>query len=487
MKSIQTKSVRIIGSLIRALVCSTLLTLTPVLAATWEWDVSTDLGLIYTDNLRLQTPPFDESDTVVRIAPTIRLAADDDRIEADMRYSPEAYFYGEDSDANEVFHIVDAELTATLVRNALFLYLSGTNFQTMVSPDVPFQLSNLPITGNRVDSTILEARPYWEQNLGFADVLALVEYVDTRYDQAPTSIADSVQDNTIKRGMLDVNNYSRQQGFALGFEYAYNRVEYELATPWDYQQASVSIGYWVNGTTRIFVSGGLESSYENILDPSLKDELWEAGFQYAPNARLNLVIAAGERSFGSSIRADLSYRQRRGETTLSYSETPVSRADLARDNRRPLSETDSLNAFLDRPGESDRFVRKVGQFQTMIGLPKTDLTLRVFLERRDQRTSDLGTPLGDERLGGAALRWSWRFGSRSTLGFDTDIARREEFIDTVEFESVLTRFSADFSFQLSRRMRLILLAQRTEEDSDDGSARNYTENQYRLTLRTEFL
>lgn len=454
-------------------------------SAPWEWEVGADLSVIHTDNLRLLEEPFDESDTVYVIRPTITLSTDGDRVYADIRYQPEAFFYSEASESDEVYHVADAQIRTAFIKDALFLYLSGTNYQTMVSPDVNFQTSNLPVTGNRVDSTVLEVRPYWQQNLGFADILAEVAYVDTSYDETPASSADFNQNNIIKSGGLDLNNHSQQQGIAWGLKYTYVRVEYDIAQPWDYQNASMNLGYWFNGMTRVFVSGGLESSYENFLDPSLEDQTWEAGFQYAPNARLDMEFAYGERSFGASARANITYRLRRGNLSLSYHEAPSTRAEVSRD-RRPLSVTDNLGTVLDRPGEADRFVTRTGELAMDIELAKSDMSLRLFVERRDDRTDDFGVPIGDEQFRGAAFRWGWRLGSKSTLGLEGDAVRREEFNQAVRSDSKLLRLAVDFAFEVSSNVTMIVRAQRADENSNDGTGRNYTENQFGLTLRTAF-
>lgn len=454
-------------------------------AAQWEWELGGEVSVIHTDNLRLVESPFEDSDTVYLIRPLIGLTTEGDRVDIDFRYAPEAFYYSDASDSDEVFHLLDAVMTTTLVRDAFFFDLRATNYQTMVSPDVVFQVGNLPATGNRVDSTVLEARPYWQQDLGFADIFAELTYEDSRFDEAADTPSDFNQDNIVKTGALNLDNFSQQQGFAWGLGYSYLRAEYELAVPYDYQTASVNLGYWLNGVTRIFVEGGLESAFDNPIDPALEDERWEAGFQYSPNARLNVEIAAGERTFGSSVRADISYRLRRGDLSLTYSESPTTRAEVGRD-RRPLSDTDSLDTVLDRPGEADRFISRVGELATDIELVKSEMSLRVFFEEREQRTNQVGTPLGDERYAGAAFRWSWRLGSKSTLGFDADFVRREEFRQSIFTESDVTRVGVDYAYELSERLSLLLFVDRAEEESEDLTERNYVENQVGLSLRAEF-
>lgn len=451
-------------------------------AQQWEWEVTADISVVHTDNLTLEAENLEESETVYLIAPTFVIRTENERTSADIRYRPEAYLYNERSDADEVFHIIDAQLETALVENALYFAASAARYQTIEGPDSAFPTSNLPVLGSRVDSEYWEVRPYWNQRLGVADILLELSHFETSYDELPASALDLNRDNEINSGVLQVNNYSNQEGLAWGFDYSYVRIEYDQSVPWDQQHAILSLGFWPNETLRLFASGGPESSYEDIFDPALADESWEVGFQYAPNSRMNMEIAAGERSFGSSVRADLSYRLRRGTLTFSYSEDPSSRA-LIGDDRRPILTADNLDTFLDRPGRADRFVRRRGELEADIELAKSELIVRLFFEERDQRTSDVGDSLSDERFAGAALRWVWQVGAKSDLSIGGDFAHREEPGSVPEIESDLIRVGAEYGYQFAQRLRISARVQRSEEDAiQGGSIRDYVENQFWLTL-----
>jgi uncharacterized protein (PEP-CTERM system associated) len=297
-------------------------------ANAWEFETVVDLGLIYTDNLRLQEKGLEESDLIYLLAPTFMLANDGDRLEADIRYRPEALFYHDTDDANNVYHQIDGRLTYSLVRNALFFYASVVNFQTILSPEDTIPTSNIPITGNRVDTNTLELRPYWEQSLGTMDVLLEAGYVKSRYDDVETAAPSLFTlDNEQYGAEFKLDNHERSDGFAWGVNYWIRRVEYENTIPWEFQQFALDLGHWFGTGLRLFVSGGVETPYDSYVDSSMDADFWEAGFQYTPNQRLDLEVAAGQRSFGNTYRLSLNYRLRRGETRLSYSESPSTQAE----------------------------------------------------------------------------------------------------------------------------------------------------------------
>ena len=451
---------------------------TATLAAPWDFGAIIDVGLIHSDNIRLNADGEENGDTAGLLRPTFSLTTESDRLTADLRYRPEAFFYFDNSDANTVFHTLDSTLTTAFVRDALFLDLNAVNYQTVVLPEERVPTSNLPITGNRADSMVLEARPYWQQNLGFANVLADISYRDTSYSVDEPLLNGFIRDNQVKSGRFNLNNHELQEGLAWGIDYNYRRVEYDDAVPWDYQQASANLGYWINGTLRIFGSGGKESSFQNFFDPALEDSFWEGGIQYRPNTRLDFEIAVGDRSFGESYRANITYQLRRGQTSLTYTEAPSTRADVG-GGRRPLVFTDILDNFLDRPEATDNFVRRRGQWMTTMQLNKSNWSLRLYSEERDLRTTEDGDPLDSERHYGGAFRWDWELGSRSTLGIEADAAKR----DTGVAEGNLRRFAANYTYTFSEKLSVVASLRRTEEDGVGGAGRDYVENQAQLNFR----
>lgn len=444
-------------------------------AEPWDYGVDIDIGGIYTDNIFLAPDGMEEGELIYMLRPEFYLQTDGDRTQANIRYRPEAYWYRDNPDADNVFHVLDASLTTALVRDRLFVLLSGSNFQSIVIPEGQFPTSNIPISNNRVDSRVLQVRPYWQQNIGFADLRLEVGYVDTHYDD------ELLQANNARNGLFSLNNHALQQGVAWGLNYDYVRTEYELSRPWEFNRVGADLGYWVNGTMRIFGAGGAETAIDNIEDLSanLDERFWEAGFQYKPSDRLDFEAAAGERSYGSSFRLSFNYDLKRGHTTLTYNEGPATRAQLPT-GRRPIEDDDNLDNILDRPGRSDRFLRRRAEWTTQIELSKSDMSLRVFGERREQRTTSEGDPLEDEEYYGAAYRWDWKFGANTTLGLGVDYSRR----NTAANENKNKRFYLNSGYSFTERTSVRAEIIRSDQKGEQSNTA-YVENQLRLYLRVE--
>ncbi len=442
--------------------------------APWEYGMIADLGVIHTDNLFLEPDGSENSDTVFTLAPEFFLRKESERTNADIRYRPEAFFYSDFNDADDVYHVLDASVTQSLYADSFFLYLSGLNFQSIVTPDNVVPTTNLPVTSNRVDSRILEVRPFWQQRLRSTRIYLEAAYRDLDYDDEQFQSAEEASSE------ISVDNFAEQQGLAWGIAYNFRRMEYDESPPFEYHRAGLNLGIWVSDSLRIFGVGGAESSFDDYFDANMDADFWEAGFQFAPSDRLNLEVASGERAYGTSYRGDFSYELRRGTLSMSYTETPTNRAEAVFQNR-PIVSANPLDDVLNRPGNTDRFIRKRGDLRLSIELPKSELTVTMFTENQDERTTATGVPLQDERMSGGLARWEWAAGAKTRLEFGVDIARR----DTIGRKDDITRYEIGVNYQLAQRTSLRLLAMRSRQKGDTTSDLDYTENQVRLLLRLQ--
>ena len=235
---------------------------------------------------------------------------------------------------------------------------------------------------------------------------------------------------------------------------------------------------------RIFGVGGAETAFDNLFESNLDEGFWEAGIQYIPNKRVDIELAFGKRSYGDSYRANILLISRRGELSFNYYDGPESRGDIAFD-RDPVfvdDDDDNLGGATDRPGESDRFIRKLGEVRAAYKLAKSETTLRVFAERRILRTTADGMPLEDEEYAGVAFRWEWRAGSKTTIGFGADYVERNDQIA----DDDISRLQVDYAYRFSLQTSIRLEVANSRQRGKDSSAFDYVENQARLFLRTEF-
>ena len=179
---------------------------------------------------------------------------------------------------------------------------------------------------------------------------------------------DLLQDTDELFGEFNLGNIENQEGLAWLLEYRIRQVDYEEAEPFNFQRAGASLGYWIGGSFRLFVSGGVETSIENLTESNLDEDFWEAGFQYSPNARLNMEFAMGDRSYGRSYRGELSFTMRRGTLSALYDEGPsIATGDIFDRELGEIGDGD-LDDILNNPTFADRFLSRRGEVALSLGV-----------------------------------------------------------------------------------------------------------------------
>ena len=440
-------------------------------AQNWEFNASADIGVIFTDNLFLESSN-EESELVYSIIPTLSLVSEGDRLFGAIEYRPEAYFYDTNSEFDSVADLLDANMTVALIPDTFFLYGSAVNFQSLVAPDGSFPFNNVVVTDNRVDSRVFEVRPYWQQQFGDTSVLTSYRAIRIEYDD------ELLQTQEAQNVDFNLNNFSAGQGLAWGLNYASQNVEYDNGVEFSYGRAGATLGYWVSRSLRLFVVGGLETPLGDLQNGNLEDDFYEAGFQWVPSTRANVEVAVGKRTFGDSFRLNASYALKRGSTQLSYSQEPATRAGLLFD-RRPAQAIDSLDNFGDRAGFDDQFVQKRGQWSANLQFARMTVDFRVFDDRRSSRVAADGTQLGDEAIRGAAIRTSWQLSRKLGLGGGLDYVIRE----VPPREDDAFGITLDATYALSPRSSLELTVSRRDENNQNNTAIDYVEHQVRLFFR----
>ena len=106
--------------------------------------------------------------------------------------------------------------------------------------------------------------------------------------------------------------------------YNYQKADYDVSLPFEYEQALGEIGVRVASGLRLIGRGGVESDpFEVPANGGLEESFWAAGFQYRRGDRLELRVLGGERFFGTSWEALLRAKGRVLEAELSYEQTPT--------------------------------------------------------------------------------------------------------------------------------------------------------------------
>ena len=461
----------------------------PLLALEFEPRVT--LGISHTDNVFL-TAEDGQHETIYRVEPGLSLARTSDRIDLNVEYLLQAFYYDQLGE-NEVFHQYAASAEVSLLPEVLFLEAGGSRGQAIVSPAAKIPQSNLPLTSNRTD------RDAYYIGTGFNYVLGSEVAVDGGYrhtwidygdfDREPSTF---VRDSTDESADFSIDNYRRAVGVTWALRYDWQRSIYENdLPPWVYQKAWAELGFWISSTTRLFASGGRESSWDEPADSSMQDKFWEAGFAVSGD-RLSVEFAAGERTFGESWRGNLQLTNRLGFVFLNYTQAPTT------ENRNPYRPGSQLPAnpedddnWLSRPGSAERFVSNRFTFGWILDLRRTTVSLRVFDEERTDRTTATGESLDNESQRGVNLSVNYQLGSKTMFEGVASVVDRQlgEFDEFDEFgdgrDSSLTRALAGIEYQLGSKTSVTLRYDYASEDGNSALS-DYAANTVSLLLTRTF-
>ncbi len=464
---------------------SCMLSAVPAFSAA-EFEPEISAGVARTDNLTL-VRENKESETVYEVVPAFTFFQESPALTSNVAYRLEAFRYQGRGESN-VYHQLDSEVRAELDRDNFFFDAGASRRQSIIDPEGPIPRSNLPISENRTDRDQVYLGPAFEYPLA-GNTTARGGYRRSwvRYgDELPLDEAAGRfrRDHDEDRFNFSLDNYRREGGFTWAIRYNAESADYGVLEPWEYRQASAELGAWIGEGLRVFATGGKESDWDQPFDPSLEESFWEVGFSKSIADRLTAELAAGERTYGSSRRASLSIAFRRGTTALSYTERPTTQGRNPYE-RGGLLLPDEPQDFLTRAGSAERYISKRAGWSLNILLGRTDFSVNLFGETREQRTSLDGSPLSDERQAGMRFGASRRLGARTTLEFSAQRVRREF---STSAERDLTSATLTAAYSLGSRTELTLAYEYDEEEPVGGGTvgRDYAARLVSLLLTRRF-
>jgi hypothetical protein len=452
--------------------------LTQMAVAAAQFEPAIGVGIAYTDNIALTTTN-EMSETVYVVKPSFSYFNERARVSTSVDYSMDGLYYN-DVGESEVFHQFDGDIDAALIPGNLFLNVGASRYQSIIDPEGRVPAGNLPFSVNRVDRDYAFVAPRFEYALSPSVAMEgnyRLSWV--RYDEASIDNIDRQH-----AANFTIDNYRRGNGLTWAARYNWRKTEYEMFDPWEFQMVIGELGFWAGSGLRVFAAGGKESAWDMPLDPGLEDSMWEAGFAKQIGTTLSAEFAAGERSFGSSLRGKLDWEFKNGNMILQYAETPTTEGQNAF-NPGSFRVPDDPYDYLVRPGSAQRFIQKQFQWNLNFSLRRSDISLMVFDGQRTDRTEADGTPLQDEDQRGATATFTRQFGARTGLSISGSWIEREFAVDD---SSDLIRASVVVSYRLGSRTKLELGYEYAEQNDDrvDASTRDYEANTIDLFLNWSF-
>ena len=459
----------------------------PMAALAWEdsWDLvpRVSVGQIYSDNIALAVPGDEESEFVTRLDVGAALLREGASARARIDYNLVGLAYWEDSDANDVFHQLDADGQVILVPERFFLEASATYDQRLRSRGGRTgDIVNVGV--DRTDVFRLQLTPVYVQR--FEDwATGELRYTHDRvyYEASDARDTDSVRN----RVQADLDSGPIFATFGWGLSFDRSETDFDDGSSVTFQIAE-ALGRW-NVTERFSVFGAVGDERNAFdQDPSRArpdDTFWRVGATFSPTARTFTEGFVGNRFFGTTYGATVRRQLRDGRIFADYSEDlrTVSELDLVpfRDEfGLPVFDPETGRPIFELPDVlSGVYLRKRFSAGIATQLWKTRLGLRVFDERREFEVTDRR-----ERVQGIAGDVSWRVLPR-TSAFGNLRYEESTFADERDREDTLLTAGIGVSRDLGQRTSASLEYLYRERDSTDPS-REYQENRVTATFTKAF-
>jgi len=448
-------------------------------AGDWEIHPRVTLGEIYSDNIALDPDNLAQDDYVTQLSPGIKLSREGSRLRTDLNYQLQSFFYARAPKRNDVFHQLDAEGTAELLEELLFLDASLKFDQSVINPEGKVSQSNLSRTGNRTDVATLMLSPVLRKRFG--DILDFeTRYTFDRVDYRAANLHDN--DTTRVEVKLDGGPRFRQLGW--GMRFSSEHQNFTRAADADFEKADIVLRYPRDRRFVLVATAGYENDkYQRSPSGTVPNgSLWSLGFDWAPSSVNRLSASVGHRFFGTTYEASLTHEASHGDLSLGYSEETVTSNRFIIDRTNFISPEPNAPFVVpineSAPGITPEvFLRKRGDLKFHYRFRRSELRLSLFRERREfQRTGRTEQVLRTD------VGWDWHLGPRTDLDLTASRQNRDFQITK---NDVIFRAGAALVRRMSPRVEGRVRYQYTDRSSDVASTA-YTENRISLEVTATF-
>jgi uncharacterized protein (PEP-CTERM system associated) len=347
------------AALLPAAVAAALTAATPAWSGEWSREASLAVGTYYSDNICL-SDLSKQGEWVATARPNVAVNGSGGRFNMNLNAGVEFNSLGRTdvdcqfgqgrnlANRQSVVPRVSLDSDLELVRDWLTLEAEGSAAQTPVNP---FAAGGDNAINARENSNInyrygVGARS--QRRIGDTGRLFARYNYNEQYNDVGL-----LGDSREHRAQLSLGTDPAAARLSLGLDGSFSRVEFEesaLRPAFDNEFASVAAtaNLRINRFFALDARGGEEfNEFLRAGNEDVDGTFWDAGFTITPNARASLALGYGERFFGSTPRASISYRHKRSEVSVSY----VRSVNLPRDLRgQALQRGERLPEIEDIPG-----------------------------------------------------------------------------------------------------------------------------------------
>jgi hypothetical protein len=440
--------------------------------------------LTWTDNVALAPPGTAKRDELIgQLKPGITIGHEGRNLQAFLDYELQAMYFQDQADS-QVFHQGDLGIQFQIVPDWFFVDLGGSRSQTVVDPRQPINVGNMFQTGNLADSTSGQVSPIIRHKFRLVELEASYTRGFLKYSQADTieqttpTTDLSFDDSQNQSANFSLRSADPDAVFTWDATYRHDKVDYDLAQTFEYDQAYLELGFLVGRGFRLIAQGGKETDpIQDVSTGGLQESSYKGGFEWREGER-NLVRALmGHRFFGTTYEGMWRYTGRVLESDVSYTEGPTTQTQnrVVRGITAPTDFPPGLEQDFSRT-TSDVYLSKALEGRIGLRGRVTEVFLTANWERRDYIL------LGDieDKYTGVGLELMRRLGPRVTLtataGYiDTQLREGDAYKDH--------NYALSLVRQIGNKTQLTLTGNRIDRT---GGAQPYAANWVLLGIEVNF-
>ena len=358
---------------------------------------------VFTDNVTLRPSQFKEEDFITEVTPAITMGLETARSNTQLDYSLQNLLYANDSDRNDLFHLLQVNTTGELLSDRVFLDFSLNRSTQNVGNSGNTAVDNFSISGDRANVLTYKITPSWQQRIGkLAEFTASYSRDDVSSSRLQGSSADDVKvalssGTAFNQLLWDVKFHSR---FVTNDTGRTTRVRNILAKS----------RYLLSRKLAIFAEAGYDNNRFASNSGDVGGFRWKLGGEWNISQRTGIEAGYGRRFFGDDLLLRIFTRTKRGRITLAYSKKPST-------TRALLFEQQVFN-FTDQFGDPvlDPVSERVADINVNVPVQTDELLIRSRLK------TDIGYRLRKHSLGFSGIYEEVDY----QLTRDTEFTRRAD-------------------------------------------------------------
>lgn len=432
----------------------------------WSFHPGIQFGEIYTDNIALAPAGRTRSEFVTEASPYLSLNGRGPRLQLNLSYRMQNFFFAKNSSSNRIYHLLNAQGTAALVKNFLFFDARSYMSQQIINPAGKVFLGNFSSSGNRTDVRTYSFSPYIHYDFGTTAT------TEVRYTYSRLTYSQFSQSNN-RANSYNVNLASGPSFYRFSWALNYNRekVLYDRFPSVSFQSAIGQVGWLLSRSFKILGTVGYDKNQYVTINGRNSGKRWSIGFSWAPSRRTSFSAAYGRRYYGNNYQAQFKHLTRFTTWEASYSIEATTTRNVQQSSTvvgliNPAGQISYVN-FIFPTLKTQVYILRNAELSMTRSLKSGSASLSLYQLRRDFQTSGERTDTY-----GARASISWRLSRRGTLDLSGLWSRYKISGQAGTYDYVYGIL--DYKHELSRNVYYTLQYRRFSRLSQVGG--DYTEN-----------